>query len=179
MSVRTWIGRQRDRPIADHDRHTAMAAVVVLLAAVAALLTLNQPTSKPSHAWHPPSRDWQAAPNTTGRLDMSALTPEAQRVARRFLAGYLAYTYGHASASKIADTTLSLIRSLQARPPRVPPAARERYPRVIALQPASASAGRLGVRATVNDGGLIDYSVDLALASQDGRPVVVALDGAR
>lgn len=175
MSVRTWIGRQRDRPIADHERHTAMAAVVVLLAAVGMLLTLTQPASQASHDAYPPSHGGQVAPNTTTQLD----TAEVQRVTRRFLAGYLAYTYGHASASNIADANPSLIRSLQARPPRVPPAARERHPRVIALQPASASAGRLGVQAVVNDGGLIDYSVHLALAFQDGRLAVVALDGAR
>lgn len=179
MSARTWIGRQRDRPIADHERHTAIGAVIVLLATVAALLTLNQPASQASHAAHPPSHGRQVTPSTTAQLDTSALTTEARRVARRFLTGYLAYTYGQAHASQITDANLSLIRSLPPRPPRVPPAARARHPRVISLQPAISPGGQLGVRATVNDGGLIDYSIDLALGSQDGRLVVVSLDGAR
>jgi hypothetical protein len=179
MSAGTWIRRQRHRPIAEQERRTAMAAVVVLLTAIGVLLTLGQPASQASHIAHPPSHGWQAVPDTTAQLDPPALAAEAEGVARRFLAGYLAYTYGHARASQIADAGRSLIHSLQERPAHVPPAARARHPKVIALQSTAAPAGQLGVRAVVNDGGLIDFPIDLTLASQDGRLLVTGLDGAR
>jgi hypothetical protein len=179
MSAGTWIRRQRDRPIAEQERHTAMAAVTVLLTTVAVLLMLSQPASQASHIAHPSSHGRQAAPSTAAQPDAPALRIEAEGVARRFLAGYLAYIYGHARVSQISDASPPLLRSLKALPPRVPPAARARDPKVIALQPTVASARQLGVRAVVNDGELIDYPVHLTLASQDGRLLVTGLDGPR
>ncbi|MGA9284130.1 MAG: hypothetical protein WBV85_01690 [Solirubrobacteraceae bacterium] len=175
MSTAGWMRSQRDRPIAEHERRAAMAVVVVLLGAVALLFTLTQPASQAHRATQHSDREAlgsQAADNP------SALTPEARETAELFLAGYLGYAYGHTTPSKIKDASPSLIRSLENRPPRVPPAARARRPRVISLRATAAPAGEIAVSATVNDGGLIDYTVGLTLTRQGGRLLVTGLDGA-
>ncbi len=180
MTARSWIRRQRDRPIAEHERHAAMAAVVVLLATVAVLLALTQPVTQASRAAQRSPRSAETIPGATVERHTLALTHEMERVAEGFLAGYLAYTYGRGPASRIAGASRPLIRSLQAHPPRVQPAARVRHPRVLSLHPAAAasSAGEVAVSAVVNDGGLIDYSVGLVLASEGGRLLVTGVEGA-
>ncbi len=175
MSTAAWMRRQRDRPIAEHERRTAMAAVVVILGAVTVLLTLTQPASQ---ARYPARSTSLSPPPAAAEKDMSASASEAKQTAERFLAGYLGYVYGHTPARQIEDATPGLIRSLQAHPPRVPPAAQARRPRVLSLHLAATSAGEVAVSAVVNDGGLIDYSVGLVLASEGGRLLVTGLDGA-
>ena len=59
----------------------------------------------------------------------------AKRAARRFLAGYLAYSYGHAIAPRrIRAASARLRAQLAAEPPRVPPRERRRHPRVVLVQ---------------------------------------------
>ncbi len=175
MSTATWMRQQRDRPIAEHERRTAMAAVVVILGAVAILLTLTQPASQAHNSARstPLSPPPAAAENHTRSSEH-----EAKQTAERFLAGYLGYVYGHTPAGQIEDATPALIRSLQAHPPRVPPAAQARRPRVLSLHLAATSAREVTVSAVVNDGGLIDYSVALVLASEGGQLLVTGLEGA-
>jgi hypothetical protein len=147
----------------------------VLLGAVALLFTLTQPASQARQATR---RIDRVATDTPAASDPGALTPEARQAAERFLAGYLSYAYGHTTASQIEDATRSLIRLLESQPPRVPPAARARRPRVISLSPTPAPAGEVEVSAMVNDGGLIDYTVGLTLTRRSGRLLVTGLDGA-
>lgn len=178
MSAAGWIRRQRDRPIAEHERRAAMSAVVVLLSACALLLALTQPASPQSTGHRGRTASNAALPVPVKERRTGTLTPEVQSTAKRFLAGYLGYVYGHTPARQIEDATPALLRSLQAHPPRVPPAARARHPRVLSLRPTSAPAGEVAVSAVVNDGGLIDYSVGLVLASEHGRLLVIGLEGA-
>jgi hypothetical protein len=169
--------QQRDRPIAEHERRTAIAAVLALLAAVTVLFTLTQPATQTSHTAPVFSRVAQTKPD--GTVEAHTLTtPEAERAARGFLAGYLAYTYGRAPASQITDASRSLIDSLEADPPRVPPAARARRPRVLSLHPTIAPAGEITTTAVVTDGGLIDYQIGLRLTSEHGLLLVTGLEGA-
>lgn len=178
MSTAAWMRRQRDRPIAEHERRTAMAAVVVILGAVTVLLALTQPASQ---ARYPARSTPLSPPPAAAENQTSASASEAKQTAERFLAGYLGYVYGHTPAGQIEDATPALIRSLQAHPPRVPPAAQARRPRVLSLHLAAAAAGSAGevtVSAVVNDGGLIDYSVALVLVSEGGRLLVTGLEGA-
>jgi len=176
MSIAAWMRRQSDRPIAEHERHIAIVAVTVLLCAVAVLLTLAQPASQASKSIG--GQNTQTHQTIVERHTL-AFAPDAQRVTRRFLAGYLAYTYGRAPASQITGASPSLIRSLQAHPPRVPPAARARHPRILSLHPTTSPEGRFGVSATVNDGELIDYQISVLLTPERGRLTVAGLDGAR
>ncbi len=178
MSAGSWIRQQRDRPIAEHERHAAMAAVVVLLTTVAVLLALTQPATQASRAAQGSSRIAETIPGATVERHTLALAHETERVAEGFLAGYLAYTYGRAPASQITGASRPLIRSLQAHPPRVPPAARARHPRVLSLHPTAAPTSEFAVSAVVNDGGLIDYQVGLLLDSEHGRLLVTGLEGA-
>jgi hypothetical protein len=166
--------QQRDRPIAEHERRTAMVAIIALLATVAVLLTLTQPASQASR---PASRDRSARTIPSASLEHDRR--EASRVAKRFLAGYLSYTYGRSPADRIADASRSLIASLRAHPPTVSPAVRARHPRTVSLQPTVLRpGGGLVVAATVNDGGIVDYRVGVLLAREHGQLLVTGLVGA-
>ena len=175
MSTAGWMRAQRDRPIAEHERRAAMAVVVVLLGAVALLFTITQPASQARQATRRIDRITTGIPAAS---DPGVLTPEARETAELFLAGYLGYAYGHTTPSKIKDASPSLIGSLESQPPRVPPAASARHPRVISLRATAAPAGEVAVSAMVNDGGLIDYTIGLTLTRQSGRLLVTGLDGA-
>jgi hypothetical protein len=175
MRTAGWMRAQRDRPIAEHERRAAMAVVVALLAAAALLLTLTQPVSQARRVTPSVELAHEGARTVS---DPGVLIPEARQSAERFLAGYLGYAYGHSPASWIADASRSLIQSVEAQPPRVPPAARARHPRVISLQLRVAPAGTVAVSAVVNDGGLIDYTIGLTLTANDGRFLVTRLVGA-
>ena len=178
----TWLTSLRDRPIAESERTTAMAAMIVLILAAAVLLTLTQRDSQPrrsSPTLSAPSVA-QRAPASRARASearATTLTPRIVRAADSFLAGYLGYLYGHAPASAIRGATPALLRSLRAQPPRVSPGMRARRPRVVALRSTPVPAGLLGVSAIVNDGSLVDYSIGLRLALQDGRLLVRSLEG--
>lgn len=177
MSAAAWIRRVRDRPIAEHERRRALSAVIIVLAAAALALVITGPATHANNA--------QSGTRVTPRIDAKAaagaqqrLNAERRRVAREFLAGYLSYLYGRGGASRISDASGSLIASLQAHPPRVPPALRTRHPRVLSVQPTSTPAGEVSVIATVNDGGLVDYQIQLRLALDSGRPLVSEVGGA-
>jgi hypothetical protein len=177
-----WIRRQRDRPIAESERRTAMAAVAVLLAATALLLALTRPDGPPRRTIERPSRSLaRSAPAVHAQAPQTStapLTPAVARTARLFLAGYLAYLYGHTPASQIKGATPELVHSLEDHPPRVSPGVRSREARLVSLHTTPAPSGLLGVSALVTDGGLVDYSIGLLLASRGGRLLVTGLDGA-
>jgi len=181
MSTGAWIRRQRDRPIAESERRGAMAAVAVLLAATALLLALTRPDGQPRRAHERaapmPAPRTSAVQERAPETGTGPLAPTAARAASLFLAGYLGYLYGHASASAVRGATAALIRSLRAHPPRVSPVMRARRPRILALHAAPAPPGHLRVSALVNDGGLVDYSIGLLLAPQADRLLVTGLDG--
>jgi hypothetical protein len=172
MSASAWMRRQRDRPIAEHERHTAMAAIIVLLATVAVLLTLTQPASQASR----PARGDRSARTIPGAV-LERDNREASGVAKRFLTGYLSYTYGRSPVGRIADASRPLTASLQAHPPTVSPAVRARHPRIVSLQPSIAGGG-LMVTATVNDGGIVDFRVGVLVARAHGRLLVTGLESA-
>src|SRR4051812_35505633 len=111
-----------NRPLRDRDRMRLFAIAVALIAgATAALTQLQRPT--PSTQAHPhddqpavvspgsapvlppaasappaqPSDEGTRTPVAASRADVAA----SKRAARRFLAGYLPYTYGHGRAPQI------------------------------------------------------------------------------
>jgi hypothetical protein len=178
-----WLTSLRDRPIAESERGAAMATVTVLLIAAAILLALSRSGGQPPRTSqrHPAPSVVQSAPSSHARAseDSTApLTPGVARAADLFLAGYLAYLYGHSPASQVKGATTALVRSLQADPPRVSPVMRTRHAHVLALHTTPAPSGLLGVSALVNDGGLVDYPIGLLLAPRGGRLLVTGMDGA-
>ena len=125
----------------------------------------------------PPSgapREPQPAP-TAGQ---SAAERAAFAAARRFLEGYLPYSYGRGPAGRIDAVAAPLAATLRRSPPRVPariandPTLR---PRVIALEVASAN-GDLGydLSAAIDDGRR-SYTMILAVRPDGARWLVTAV----
>jgi hypothetical protein len=179
--MRARLRALRDRQVLGRERHTAFAAVAVLLTTSAVLLTLTQPPG-PRHL--PPRRPLSAGasrpPAAMGQTPVPAvaLAPMDVRAARAFLAGYLAYLYGRAGAPSVTHTTLAFARSLRAHPPLVPPAMRARDPRVLSLQSMPAPLGLVGVSALINDGEPVNYTIGLLITTRTGEPLVSAVQGA-
>jgi NaMN:DMB phosphoribosyltransferase len=180
--VTAWLTSLRDRPIAESERRSAMAAVAVLLTATALLLALTCPgrqrqgtTERPSHRL---ARSAAAVHAQAPEISTAPLTPTVARTARRFLAGYLAYLYGHTPASQIKGATPAFVHSLEDHLPRASPGMRSQEGRLVSLHTTPARSGLLGVSALVTDGGVIDYPIGLLLASRGGRLLVTGVDGA-
>jgi hypothetical protein len=78
---------------------------------------------------------------------------QASSAARRFLEGYLPYSYGRRNARTIASVTPALRSELARQAPRVPPALAEKArPRVEGLKPSGFAPGRVILLARINDG---------------------------
>ena len=88
---------------------------------------------------------------------------EAKRAARRFLAGYLPYSYGRRSPDDIPAVTRQLRAELVSERPRAPAGAQQRRPRIVLLQTEGAGRERAGILALVSDGER-RYTVPLELA---------------
>ncbi len=176
-----WLISLRDRPIAESERGAAMATVTVLLIAAAILLALSRPGGQSRRTTERPSpslaRSASAVHAQAPETSTAPLTSAVARTSRLFLAGYLAYLYGHTSAGQIKSATAALRRSLEAHPPRVSPSMRSREARLVSLHTTPAPSGLVGVSALVTDGGLVDYPIGLLLASRGGRLLVTGLDG--
>ena len=129
-----------------------------------------RPTVPPTGAPHEP----HPAP-TGGR---SATEQAALAAARRFLKGYLPYSYGRGSASRIDAVAAPLAATLRRSPPRVPariandPSLR---PRAVDLEVASAN-GDLGydLDAAIDDGKR-SYTITLAVRPDRDRWLVAAV----
>jgi len=177
-----------NRPLNDADRPRLFAIAAALIVAAAVALTAlddagparqrDQPTapapapldattdvaaaSSPSPAPRaaPPSEEGTPAPGAAAsRADVA----QAKRAARRFLAGYLPYTYGQRAAHQIEDVDPDLRRRLASDRPRVPPRERRRRPRLELLHADGAGRDRARMVALVSDGRR-RYTVDLELA---------------
>ncbi len=176
-----WLTSLRDRPIAESERGAAMATVTVLLIAAAILLALTRPGGQPQRTTGRPSpslaRSASAVHAQSPATSTAPLTPAVARTARLFLAGYLAYLYGHTPASHVEGATAALLHSLEDHPPRISSGVRSREARLVSLHATPAPSGLVGVSALVTDGGLVDYPIGLLLASRGGRLLVTGLHG--
>lgn len=166
------LGSLRDRPVSEDERRAAVLAVlVIVLCAVALLGVARDPSPETAR---PSLRAHATAPAAPAPVP-SATAGAALRVADRFLSGYLAYAYRGAPAAKVSDATRALLASLENHPPRVLPTD-ESAPRVIELRPAVQPSGQLAVTAVLSDGGIVDYTLGLALTRVHGRLVVARLE---
>jgi hypothetical protein len=167
-----WLTALCDRPLAEAERRAVLAGTVAVLLAATVALALTRPAhSTPTR--HPAAT--HAIKTAASAPTNSAASRQALAVSRAFLAGYLAYTDGHTAASQITDATRSLIASLQAHPPRLPPAVQASHPRLLGLHTVAATSGQRALSAVIDDGG-IDYTVGLAIARERGRLLVGALE---
>jgi hypothetical protein len=173
-----------NRPLRDADRPRLFAiAVGVVVAAAALLAPVDAPrspradaepaepspprTAAGSPAAVPELAGSDEAPSEESNLPAeleasSAQITQVKRAARRFLAGYLPYSYGRRDARRIAQASTALRRRLASEPPRVPSAERGRRPRLVLLQADSVGRSRAGMRALVADGAR-RYTVSLEL----------------
>ena len=101
----------------------------------------------------------------------------ATGVARAFLDGYLAFSYGHGKASAIRAAAAHLVRALDRAPPRVPAAVARARPRVTSLRAlARASTREVIVVAAVNDGQR-RYEVPITVRRAGDRWLVTEISG--
>jgi hypothetical protein len=172
-----------NRPLDDGDRLRLFAIAVALIAGATALLTqLERPHATPRSERPPNPSPTTAPPAPAGQLgprpavareqnEEGTRTPVlvsradvavSRRAARRFLAGYLPYTYGRTRARAIRSATPGLRRRLAMRRPRVPARERGRTPRLLLLQSDSVGHDHAEFVALVSDG-RHRYTVALAL----------------
>jgi hypothetical protein len=139
------------RPLRDSDRPRLFAFAVVLLVAGAAAFALvdrpaPQPAPMPASGQVPePAPAAVQLPEAPGpAIDPEAPSEEgkppaamqvtreqvaaAKRAGRRFLRGYLPYSYGRQDADRIPAISDRLRARLQRERPRVPPDVRDRRP---------------------------------------------------
>jgi hypothetical protein len=166
-----------NRPLEDGERprlFAAAAAVIVAAGIAFALLDDTGPSAAPSRAATatlasptpapvasaelpaPPAAPLEA-PSEEGQAPTSvaasrAEVAQAKRAARRFLAGYLPYAYGQASARRIGAVSTRLRLRLTRDRPRVSARERRRRPRVELLQAAGVGRRHAKFGALVTDG---------------------------
>lgn len=174
-----------DQPIEQSHKGIAIALMVLLVVTAIVLSVVKFPTPKdPAPARTPPPAAAPAptpavAPEPTSTTavgtpeDVTAGTlKDAKHAARRFLAGYLPYTYGQQPIRRIKGASPALIQMLKANPPRVPPAsdANRRRPTIDALTTAENATGTtVTFAALVSDGAQDPYSVTVTVELVDGK----------
>jgi hypothetical protein len=174
----TRLAPVRHRPSSERERRSATSAVLAGIIATVLLLAVTRGEPSAPAATHPSSTPTPAVHSEPAPApDLSERS--AAEVARRFLAGYLAYAYGRAPAAGVPDATQALIASLERHPPRVTVARQARLPRVERLVVTLARSGRPAVNAVLNDGGIVNYTVELVLARPHGRLAIGALGPAQ
>jgi hypothetical protein len=95
-----------------------------------------------------PSGKGTRSPVAASQADAAA----SKHAARRFLTGYLPYTYGHGRARRIRPATAALRRQLTTQRPRVPARQRRRTPRLVLLQSETVGHRHAALVAFVSDG---------------------------
>lgn len=191
MSLRNTFKRVSDagdRPVPMGLRRRVAAGAVAVILIVGAILIALSPPSTPSPrvvAPHPsalpkpiPAPTIAAPPVAsppTVAVHVSQRDLRATRnAARRFLAGYLPFTYGHGSAQHILAATHALRDALTHGRPRVPPTVRHRRTRIRHLEAETASASEAVVVALISDGARI-YAVAVAMERIDGHWLATGL----
>ena len=168
-----------DRPIAEDERRRLFAfAVAVLALATVALVALAPAPDRdpaPRARPEPPATVAPPAASPTPAARSTSVSPRAKQAARRFLGSYLRFLYGHAGAREIERAAPQLRRRLSRSRLRVPPAARRRRPRVVAIDGRQTTANEVAVSAEVEDGGVARYPVALTVRADAGGWRVVAV----
>lgn len=172
-----WLTPIRDQPSSERERRTATTAVLAGIIAAVLLLAVTSGEPSAPAATHPSSTATPAVhPDPAQTPDLGE---RSVRVAHRFLAGYLAYAYGRAPAASVPDAARALIASLERHPPRLTIARQARLPRIEQLVVTLAQSGQPTVNAVLNDGGIVNYTVELVLARLHGQLIVTTLEPAR
>lgn len=187
-----------NRPLDEAERRRMFAFAALALVALAVLLIARQqeepvarraaaPAPPPPEA-QPPARAVAAQgseasgeerdpPKEDRYVPTSGDVADAKRAARRFLAGYLPYTYGRGDAERIRSANPALGQELARQPPRVPPTvARTARPRTTTLQAETAERDGASVLALVADGKR-RYTIELWLEREGSEWRVADISG--
>jgi hypothetical protein len=185
------------RPLRDGDRPRLFVIAVAVIAAGVAVLSLLDDAGPSQPRDHTP---WPRAVSTaasvpgptTNPVAMPDVAPSeeglptaatktspaeiaaAKRTARRFLTGYLAFSYDRAPASATGDIGQALERELAEHPPRVSARERARHPRVKLLQSEGVSPTAASLLALVDDGAR-SYTLTLELAHRAAGWIVTGV----
>jgi hypothetical protein len=129
--------------------------------------TMPPPASAPRH-----EGEARSAPAIAPREAHAAAA-----AARAFLEGYLPYSYGRADADRIRAAATTLLRELEAAPPRVPASVAHARPQLVSVRAEAATGGSdIDVVAEVEDGRR-RYRIPLAVRNARGRWLVTAVSG--
>jgi hypothetical protein len=147
-------------------RGRAIALAVLLLMAVILALV---PTRQVGERSRRPSA--RATTGTLGARRGPSPVPAAQvalarGIARRFLAGYLRFAYGRASAASVRAVTPTLRQQLTRDRAEFTPVEERRRPRVVSLAALGEASGVVVAEALIADGGIASYVVRLTLRPQ-------------
>lgn len=170
--------RGRDRRLAARPsvRGLVLAALIVVLGVLVVDIALRDDVRRPSgtaRPVNPPASPLITPPapveQAPGALVPASQLDEGRRVARRFLDGYLAFLYGRAPAAEVTDTSAAVRRELARNTPRIPPAQRDRTPRVVDLTVTAQAPRAVIATASIDDGDVAVYPIVVTLDRQDGR----------
>jgi hypothetical protein len=171
------IASLRARPVTEEERHASVLAVLACLATLALVLWLTQSASRPSAAASTRATTARTTP-TAGAAALDVSPQGTVNVARRFLRGYLAYSYRGLPGKNVLGGTPELVRSLGEHPPR-PVARALSLPRIVAVDLASTSSGQFVANAIVNNGGIVNFTVGLLIARRGRRFLVTGVEDGR
>jgi hypothetical protein len=122
----------------------------------------HEVTNAPAPSW---DYGYSELPGEQGSNPVPDTARDAAQVrdaTRRFMTGYLAFTYGHARANEIQATSAEMIRGLAQHPPRVPTRIRRLHPRVELVQQIASGPIRAAAVAVIDDD-VTRYSVHVEL----------------
>jgi hypothetical protein len=159
-------------------RVTLAALVLVALQIVASALA---PSPHRAHRPVPPPAGPVGPRRTPAAPGSRPISPgglvAARRVAGRFLAGYLPFLYGRASARSIDGVTPDLRRQLIRVRGLATPVERQRDPGVVSLTAVGQAPAVVLATAVVADGGVTAYALRMVLRSGRDGWLVSGVDG--
>ena len=154
-----------------------VATGLVALNVVASAFTPASHEHRRTRAGSAPS----SVATTGGTRHQSAVSAaelaDARETAERFLAGYLRFAYGRASARAVRALTLGLRRQLLREHAQLTPVERRRHPGVASLEAAGQATGVVLATALVEDGGITTYPLRLSVQRVAGAWLVSGVDG--
>jgi hypothetical protein len=188
-----------NRPLRDGDRlRLFLCTVAVIVTGVAVATLLGGGSRRVAPAQRAQQTAQATATSVAGPSPQASPTPEAapseegpaegettasraqvraaKDAARRFLTGYLAFSYGRGRPRAIRAAAPALERELAQHPPRVPRHVRALHPRVRLLQSNGVGARAATLTALIADGSGV-YTLALELArSSSGRWTVTGAE---
>jgi len=158
-----------------------VVAVGALLALGAVMAALTLTASRGGQERRPaPQHPAATVPRTSPRRlpppVSTAAMLQARRVAKRFLAGYLAFAYGRGSARAVRGITQTLRRQLLSPRAQLTPVERRRRPRVASVQTVGTTPVFVVATAVIDDGGFARYRLRFTLSRSAGRWAVSSVE---